>query len=311
MSSPARGSSVAATVPPSRTRAWLLASRPRTLPAAIAPVLVGLGVAIGEHLFEPLVAVAVLAVALLLQILSNLANDLFDFRSGADTAERLGPPRAAALGWLSERELVTGMGVVIGLAGLVGLYLVRRRRLAHPGAGAVGHRLRPGLHGRARGRTAIAGWVRSSCSSSSGWWRWPARRICRPVPWSPWPWPPRSRSGRSSRPSSWSTTCATSTRTDAPASARWRSGWGNGEPLPSSSCCWSWPTSRRSSCCWPGSRRPCCWPCFRRRWRSRSWLRCGPGVIHGASTRSWRARHDCPWRSHCCWRFGLALPGLT
>lgn len=115
---------MAATVPPSRTRAWLLASRPRTLPAAIGPVLVGLGVAIGRGVFEPLTAVAVLVVALLLQILSNLANDLFDFRSGADTAERLGPPRAAALGWLSERELVAGMAVIIGLAGLVGLYLV-------------------------------------------------------------------------------------------------------------------------------------------------------------------------------------------
>ncbi|MFO7531412.1 MAG: 1,4-dihydroxy-2-naphthoate octaprenyltransferase, partial [Candidatus Limnocylindrales bacterium] len=56
--------------------------------------------------------------------LSNLANDLSDFRSGADTDDRLGPPRAAAQGWLSEREMVAGIGVVVGLAGLVGLYLV-------------------------------------------------------------------------------------------------------------------------------------------------------------------------------------------
>jgi 1,4-dihydroxy-2-naphthoate polyprenyltransferase len=110
--------------PPSRARAWLLASRPATLPAAVGPVLVGLGVAIGLGVFEPLPALAALAVALLLQVLSNLANDLSDFRSGADTDDRLGPPRAAAQGWLSEREMVAGIGVVVGLAGLVGLYLV-------------------------------------------------------------------------------------------------------------------------------------------------------------------------------------------
>jgi 1,4-dihydroxy-2-naphthoate polyprenyltransferase len=110
--------------PPSRARAWLLASRPATLPAAVGPVLVGLGVAVGLGVFEPLPALAALAVALLLQVLSNLANDLSDFRSGADTDDRLGPPRAAAQGWLSEREMVAGIGVVVGLAGLVGLYLV-------------------------------------------------------------------------------------------------------------------------------------------------------------------------------------------
>ncbi len=112
------------THPPSRARAWLLASRPATLPAAVGPVLVGLGVAIGLGVFEPLPAVGALAVALLLQIVSNLANDLSDFRSGADAADRLGPPRAAAQGWLSQREMLAGMAVVVALAGLVGLYLV-------------------------------------------------------------------------------------------------------------------------------------------------------------------------------------------
>ena len=87
-------------------------------------MLVGLGVAIGEGVFVPGPALAALAVALLLQVASNLANDLFDFRSGADTADRMGPPRAAALGLLSQRELTAGIAVVVGLAGLVGLYLV-------------------------------------------------------------------------------------------------------------------------------------------------------------------------------------------
>jgi 1,4-dihydroxy-2-naphthoate octaprenyltransferase len=87
-------------------------------------VLVGLGVAVGLGVFEPGPALASIAAALLLQIASNLANDLFDFRAGADTAERLGPPRAAALGLLSQRELAVGIAAVVGLAGLVGLYLV-------------------------------------------------------------------------------------------------------------------------------------------------------------------------------------------
>jgi 1,4-dihydroxy-2-naphthoate octaprenyltransferase len=108
----------------SRSRAWLVAIRPATLPAAVGPVSVGLAVAISLGVFEPLPALAALAVALLLQIASNVGNDLSDFRSGVDTAERLGPPRAAASGLLSERELLLGLGVIVGLAALVGLYLV-------------------------------------------------------------------------------------------------------------------------------------------------------------------------------------------
>jgi 1,4-dihydroxy-2-naphthoate octaprenyltransferase len=102
----------------------MVAVRPATLPAAVGPVLVGLGVAVGLGVFEPLAALACLAVALLLQIASNVANDLSDFRSGVDTEERLGPPRAAALGLLDERRMLAGLAVIAGLAGLVGLYLV-------------------------------------------------------------------------------------------------------------------------------------------------------------------------------------------
>ena len=112
--------------PVSRRRAWVVAVRPPTLPAAVGPVLVGLAVAVAvaPDRFRPLVALASLGVALLLQIAANLANDLFDFRSGADAADRLGPPRAAAMGLLTERELTAGIGVALGLAAVVGLYLV-------------------------------------------------------------------------------------------------------------------------------------------------------------------------------------------
>lgn len=108
----------------SAARAWWLAIRPATLPAAMGPVLVGLGVAVGEGVFHLLPALGALAVALLFQVASNLANDLFDFRAGTDPADRLGPTRVAASGLLSERALAVGIVVVLALAGLVGLYLV-------------------------------------------------------------------------------------------------------------------------------------------------------------------------------------------
>ncbi len=103
---------------------WLLAIRPRTLPAAIGPVVAGLGVALSLGAFRPLAAAACLAVALLLQIAANLANDLFDFERGADTPDRLGPPRVAASGLATRGQLRVAIGIALGLAGLAGLYLV-------------------------------------------------------------------------------------------------------------------------------------------------------------------------------------------
>lgn len=109
----------------SQGRAWLLAARPKTLPAAMAPVLVGAALAWHDNAFALLPALAALLGALLLQIGSNFANDYFDFFKGADTSERLGPVRATAGGLLTPGQMRWGMVVVFGLAALDGLYLIR------------------------------------------------------------------------------------------------------------------------------------------------------------------------------------------
>jgi 1,4-dihydroxy-2-naphthoate octaprenyltransferase len=111
---------------PSPVSAWLLAARPKTLPAAVAPVLVGCAVAWAEGAFDVAAAVAAFAVALLLQVAANLANDVADFRRGADTDERLGPPRATQRGLLSARQMTTATAIVLILAAVPGLYLVWR-----------------------------------------------------------------------------------------------------------------------------------------------------------------------------------------
>lgn len=109
---------------PSTLQIWLLAARPATLPAALAGVAVGLGAALGAGVpLRPDSALGCILVALLLQVVANFANDLFDFRRGADTAARTGPLRVAAAGLVTERQLEIAIAVTIGLAGLVGLWL--------------------------------------------------------------------------------------------------------------------------------------------------------------------------------------------
>ena len=101
-----------------------MASRPKTLPAAIGPVFVGAALAYADGVFAFLPAFCALLGALLIQIGSNFANDYSDFFKGADTHERLGPTRATATGLLSPAEVRAGMVVVFGLAALIGLYLI-------------------------------------------------------------------------------------------------------------------------------------------------------------------------------------------
>jgi 1,4-dihydroxy-2-naphthoate octaprenyltransferase len=103
---------------------WVHAARPNTLPAALAGVVVGLGAAIGVGApFRLDTALGCVAVALLLQVVANFANDLSDFRRGADTPDRSGPMRVAAAGLVTERQLEVAIAITIGLAGVVGLWL--------------------------------------------------------------------------------------------------------------------------------------------------------------------------------------------
>ena len=104
--------------------AWTLAARPRTLPVSVGPVVVGTAIAFAEDGLRWLPALAALAGALLLQVGSNLANDVFDFERGADGADRIGPPRATQMGLLSPAQMRLGMALVFGAAAAVGLYLV-------------------------------------------------------------------------------------------------------------------------------------------------------------------------------------------
>lgn len=102
---------------------WLLAIRPKTLPAAVGPVLVGSAMAFVDNSFLMLPALACLLASLLLQIGVNLANDFFDARSGVDSEERLGPVRVTQSGLISPESVKVAMFISLGLAALLFIYL--------------------------------------------------------------------------------------------------------------------------------------------------------------------------------------------
>ena len=104
-------------------RLWLVAARPRTLPAAVAPVLVGTALAISADEFRPLAFVAALIGSVFIQIGTNLSNDYSDARRGADTEDRLGPVRVTAGGLMPPRRVLIGTYVAFGIAVVAGLYL--------------------------------------------------------------------------------------------------------------------------------------------------------------------------------------------
>ena len=101
-----------------------MAARPATLPAGIAPVLIGAASAFADNVFALLPFVVVLFSALMIQIGVNYANDLADAQKGADTEARIGPQRAVASGVISEGDMKRGIAVAFGLAALGGIYLI-------------------------------------------------------------------------------------------------------------------------------------------------------------------------------------------
>ncbi|RXK56629.1 1,4-dihydroxy-2-naphthoate polyprenyltransferase [Oleiharenicola lentus] len=106
-------------------RHWLEASRPKTLPAAVIPVMVGTALAAAHGAADYGSAAICLAFALLVQIGTNFANDYFDFVQGADTPARVGPRRAVAAGLIAPRTMLAATWLVLGVAFAVGLLLVR------------------------------------------------------------------------------------------------------------------------------------------------------------------------------------------
>lgn len=107
-----------------RAKAWLIAARPQTLPAAIAPVAVGTGVALDQGVFAPLPAGFALLGAALIQIGTNFANDYYDAQQGADTPDREGFTRVTAAGLIPPRKVRNAMLLTFGAAILTGTYLV-------------------------------------------------------------------------------------------------------------------------------------------------------------------------------------------
>jgi len=109
---------------PTAWRIWASASRPRTVPAAVAPVVVGSALAGRDHSFDPAAAGLCLAFALLVQVGTNFANDYYDFAHGADTPSRVGPRRAVASGLVTAPVMRRASAAVFAAAFAFGLGLI-------------------------------------------------------------------------------------------------------------------------------------------------------------------------------------------
>ncbi len=117
-------SAAAPATTPSGIRVWLMAARIRTLPAAVAPVLVGTALAGYGHVFHPLRFVAALVGAVFIQVGTNLSNDYSDARRGADAEDRLGPVRVTAGGLVPPRSVLIATYISFAIAVLAGVYLI-------------------------------------------------------------------------------------------------------------------------------------------------------------------------------------------
>jgi 1,4-dihydroxy-2-naphthoate octaprenyltransferase len=105
-------------------KTWLMAARPKTLTAALVPVMVGTALAQGLGVGQWLPALAALVGAMLIQVGTNLTNDYYDFKKGADTEERLGPQRVTQSGLIAPGTVLASALTCFGLAVVTGIYLV-------------------------------------------------------------------------------------------------------------------------------------------------------------------------------------------
>jgi 1,4-dihydroxy-2-naphthoate octaprenyltransferase len=104
--------------------AWIIACRPRTLLAAVVPVIVGTSIAIYIGSFQPIAAFIALCCSILIQVGTNFVNDLYDFLRGTDKKDRPGPQRALSTGLLTRREMNLGIYFSFGLSFILGMFLV-------------------------------------------------------------------------------------------------------------------------------------------------------------------------------------------
>ena len=103
---------------------WVLASRPKTLLAAVVPVMVGSALAVSQNYFTVIYSLVALLCSILIQVGTNFTNDLYDHLKGADNKNRKGPERVLNSGLITPTEMKIAIAVVFGLAFLLGLYLV-------------------------------------------------------------------------------------------------------------------------------------------------------------------------------------------
>lgn len=105
-------------------KTWILAARPKTLVAGISPVLIASGLAVYHDVFKWHLALICLMIAILFQVVSNFANDYFDFKKGSDSPDRLGPKRAVAEGWVTPRQMMFATLITMALACGLGVLLM-------------------------------------------------------------------------------------------------------------------------------------------------------------------------------------------
>ena len=108
----------------SKFQSWVLATRPKTLLAALVPVFVGSALAIDKNKFHIIYSIVALLCSVLIQIGTNFVNDYYDFQTGADNEQRKGPKRGLSLGLISLKEMKIASILVFAISFFLGLYLV-------------------------------------------------------------------------------------------------------------------------------------------------------------------------------------------